>query len=49
VALTRYPPGLASALTKADGGIRHYAPLWFVADAPSHQPVTERVVAVSDL
>ena len=49
VALTRYPPGLASALGKADGRIRHYAPLWFVADAPSHQPVTERVVAVSDL
>lgn len=49
VALTRYPPGLASALAKADGAIRHYAPLWFVADAPSHQPLTERVVAVSDL
>lgn len=49
VAVTRYPPGLASALEKADGKIRHYAPLWFVADAPSHRPVAERIAAVSDL
>lgn len=49
VALTRYPPGLAAALQKADGKIVHYAPLWFVADAPSHQPVGERIAAVSDL
>lgn len=49
VAVTRYPPGLATALEKADGKIRHYAPLWFVADAPSHQPVSERIAAVSDL
>ena len=49
VALTRYPPGLAGALQKADGRIARYAPLWFVADAPSHQPVAERIAAVSDL
>lgn len=49
VAVTRYPPGLATALEKADGKIRHYAPLWFVAGAPSHQPVAERIAAVSDL
>lgn len=49
VALTRYPPGLASALQKADGEIVRYAPLWFVADAPSHQPAAERIAAVSDL
>ena len=49
VALTRYPPGLAAALQKADGKIVHYAPLWFVADAPSHQAVAERIAAVSDL
>ena len=49
VALTRYPPALATALQKADGRIVRYAPLWFVADAPSHQPVAERIAAVSDL
>lgn len=49
VALTLYPPGLVDALEKADGKIRLYAPLWFVADAPSHQPVAERVAALSDL
>ena len=49
VALTRYPPALADALQKADGKIVRYAPLWFVADAPSHQPVADRIAAVSDL
>lgn len=49
VALTRYPPGLAAALQKADGQIARYAPLWFVATAPSHEPVAQRVAAVSDL
>lgn len=49
VAMTRYPPGLASALQKADGRIAKYSPLWFVADAPSHQPAAERIAAVSDL
>jgi hypothetical protein len=49
VALTRYPPGLAAALGKADGRIALYAPLWFVADAPSHQSVSERIAEVTDL
>jgi hypothetical protein len=49
VALTRYPPGLVSAIQKADGRIRRYAPLWFAADAPSHAPAAERVSALGDL
>lgn len=49
VALTRYPPALAAALQKADGQVARYAPLWFAADAPSHQPTAERVAAVADL
>lgn len=49
VAVTRYPPALAAALQKADGKIPRYAPLWFVAEAPSHEPVAERIAAVSDL
>lgn len=49
VALTRYPPALAAALQKADGKIVRYAPLWFAAEAPSHQPIAERIAAVSDL
>jgi hypothetical protein len=49
VSLTRYPPALASALGKSDPRVTRYAPLWFVADAPSHQPVAERIALVSDL
>ncbi len=48
-ALTRYPPALVSALEKADPRIKRYAPLWFAADAPSHEPTARRVAAVTDL
>jgi hypothetical protein len=49
VSLTRYPPALANVLSKCDGRVERYAPLWFVADAPSHQPVRDRVAVVADL
>ena len=48
-ALTRYPPALAAALTKADARIKRYAPLWFTSGAPSHQPTAERVALISEL
>jgi Zn-dependent protease with chaperone function len=46
--LTRYPPGLASAIRKAvpAGGS---APLWFVSDAPSHRAPATRVQELADL
>lgn len=48
-ALTRYPPALADAIRKCDPKVKRYAPLWFVADAPSHDPSEERVALVADL
>ena len=48
-ALTRYPPALASALAKADAKVKRYAALWFVSEAPSHQPTAERIAAISQL
>ncbi|MDP9068768.1 MAG: M48 family metalloprotease [Actinomycetota bacterium] len=48
-ALTRYPPALVAALQKSDPRIKRYAPLWFVADAPSHDPIDVRVAAISEL
>ena len=48
-ALTRYPPALASALSKADAKVKRYAALWFVSEAPSHQPTAERIAAISQL
>ncbi len=47
-ALTRYPPGLARALRKCDGGAR-FAPLWLVAPGPLHRPVEERVAELEQL
>lgn len=49
VALTRYPPALAAALRKCDPKVKRYAPLWFVADAPSHDRSEERAALVADL
>lgn len=49
VAVTRYPPALAAAITKCDAAVTRYAPLWFVADAPSHDPSEERAALVADL
>jgi Zn-dependent protease with chaperone function len=46
--LTRYPPGLASAIRKAVPA-RGSAPLWFVSDAPSHRAAATRVQELADL
>jgi hypothetical protein len=47
-ALTRYPPGLSSAIRKA-GPTGRSAPLWFVADGPTHRAATERIEELADL
>ena len=49
VALTRYPPALASALEKATPYSGRFASLYLVADSPSHRPVPERVAALQEL
>lgn len=49
VALTRYPPALASALEKADPKVKRYTPLWFAAIAPSHEDTAARAAALADL
>lgn len=49
VALTRYPPALSSALQKATPYPGRFAPLYLVADGPSHRPVAERIEALQDL
>jgi hypothetical protein len=46
--LTRYPPGLSSANRKAVLTGRS-APLWFVADGPTHRAATERIDELGDL
>ena len=46
--LTRYPPGLASAIRKAVPAPGP-APLWFVSDAPCHRAAATRVEELSDL
>jgi hypothetical protein len=48
-ATTRFPPALASALTKARPYRGRFAPLYLVAEHPSHRPVAERVAALNDL
>lgn len=48
-ALTRYPPALAAAIDKCDARIERYAPLWFAADAPSHEPAAARIALLKDL
>jgi hypothetical protein len=48
-AVTRYPPALASAIRKAAPARGPAAPLWFVADSPSHIPADERVDQLLDL
>ncbi len=47
--VTRYPPALAAAVEKCEPGGGRWAPLWFVADAPSHVPAPERAAALLDL
>ena len=48
-AITRYPPALAEAIRKASSRGGRLAPMWFVADAPSHRPVEERIEQLRDL
>ncbi|MEA2434403.1 MAG: hypothetical protein QOG54_1860 [Actinomycetota bacterium] len=49
-ALTRYPPALASAISKADRRVDdRFGPLWFVWDGVSHVPAEQRMSALLDL
>lgn len=48
-ALTKFPPALAAALEKATPHKGRYAPLYFVAQHPSHRPVELRIAALGDL
>lgn len=47
--LTRYPPALAAAITKARAVDGRFAPLFFVAEGPSHRPADERARELLDL
>lgn len=48
-AVTRYPPALASAVTKASPRRGRGASFWFVADDAMHVPPAERSKALLDL
>ena len=48
-AITRYPPALASAVTKAVPRRGRGAAFWFVADDGMHVPPPERAAALLDL
>lgn len=47
--LTRYPPGLAAAISKAEPAIGRFAPFWFVAEAPGPLGPFERAAELLDL
>ena len=49
VALTRYPPALASAIEKVEPYRGRYGSLYLVAEGPTHRSVEERVRALGDL
>jgi hypothetical protein len=49
VAVTRYPPALASALRKAKPARGHLAPFYFAASSAGHRASEERAAAVLDL
>lgn len=49
VAITRYPPGLAAALEKCDGGSGRWAYAWLAGEPPSHMPTSDRIAALNDL
>jgi Zn-dependent protease with chaperone function len=49
VALTRYPPALASAIQKAKPVEDVSGVMWFVAHGTSHRPPPERIAALQDL
>jgi hypothetical protein len=48
-AITRYPPALASAVTKASARSGRGAAFWFVADDGAHVPPPQRAEALFDL
>lgn len=48
-AVTRYPPALANAVTKASPRQGRGASFWFVADDAMHVPPAERAAALLDL
>ena len=48
-AVTRYPPALATAVTKASPRSGRGASFWFVADDAMHVPPAERSAALLDL
>ena len=48
-AVTRYPPALASAVTKASPRSGRGASFWFVAEDAMHVPPAERAAALLDL
>jgi hypothetical protein len=47
--VTRYPPALASAVERCVPRGGRWAPLWFVAEGPSHVTASKRVAALLDL
>lgn len=47
--VTRYPPALASAIERCRPRPGRFAPLWFVAEGPSHAPSEGRISALIDL
>ena len=47
-ALTRYPPGLAAALTKA-GAPGASPAFWFAGDPPTHETRADRIALLEDL
>ncbi|HEX2235991.1 MAG TPA: hypothetical protein VHK89_06925, partial [Actinomycetota bacterium] len=47
-AMTRYPPGLAAAVSKSDDPSR-LRPFWFAAEGPSHRSRRDRLDALADL
>jgi hypothetical protein len=49
VAITRYPPALAQAVSKASPRQGRGASFWFVADDSAHVPPAERAAALLDL
>lgn len=48
-ALTRYPPGLASALAKCGPASGRFSVLWFCGEGPYQAPIEDRIAALNDL
>jgi hypothetical protein len=47
-AVTRYPPALAAAVSKAEP-VGRFEPFWFYAEGPWHEPRSARLRALADL